>query len=174
MFPNDDDGIHSNESCSSISITESSSSGIESIDDDSLETQSLNSESLIIQSYDSSSSSSSGRRQVIIKPKEETKISPTKRQQRRYRKRLEKHRETPFFREKQLLLKNKSRLHSSNHAHRRSSYEPSESRAETLKRLYDEYSREDVHTDWKPLTFAESRQLCQYALDAYHAKFPSN
>ena len=40
----------------------------------------------------------------------------------------------------------------------------------TLDELYKEYSSENTYQNWKPLSFDQSFELCQYALEKYHKK----
>lgn len=136
-----------------------SSSGVEIIDEESMETHSSDSEPLIIR-YDSPSSSSSPSlysRQVIIKS---TDKSPRRR--RRFRR---KQRKTFSF-EKESI----SQQQSSQFEHHHVSPEQWNRKEDRLKHLFDKYSSEDVHREWTPLTFLESRQLYQYAYDKYHKK----
>lgn len=157
MFPEDQCRSSVHKPHSSIITIDSSSSGIESIDDDSsFDTRSSRSNSSL-------SSSTSSYRPAF-----------SHHYQSRHRKRLQKHRYTPFFHEKQLLLKNKSLLLSSKWTQRRPLSSSSEGPQDHLQRLYDEYSREDVRPDWTPLTTSVSRQLCQYAFDKYNGRLPSN
>jgi hypothetical protein len=60
---------------------------------------------------------------------------------------------------------NRSSSHFSNHKHHQQEYKD-----DRLKRLYDEYSSEQVHQQWKPLALIDSRELYQYALDKYNGK----
>ncbi len=56
----------------------------------------------------------------------------------------------------------------------RSSLERWKHREDRLKRLFDQYSSEGIHREWKPLTFLESRELYQYAFDRYQQTFLPN
>jgi len=147
-----------------------SSSGIDMHEDESLETRSSNSEPRIIRCYSPSLSSSlPSARQVIIRRRNRTVKRP-RRQQRETRRKQRK----TFFSEKELIIKNQSSLHLSKQKHHHSSSEQWEHEQDKLKCLYDEYSSEDVHKNWKPLALTDSRELYQYALDKYHKKSLSN
>ncbi|CAF1231095.1 unnamed protein product [Adineta steineri] len=52
--------------------------------------------------------------------------------------------------------------------HRRTAIDRSEKKKDKLKRLYKEYSDENVYEHWKPLRTQQCSELCQYALDKYH------
>ncbi|CAF0977423.1 unnamed protein product [Adineta steineri] len=52
--------------------------------------------------------------------------------------------------------------------HRRTSIDRSEKKKDKLKRLYKEYSDENLYEHWKPLRTQQCSELYQYALDKYH------
>ncbi|CAF1477367.1 unnamed protein product [Adineta steineri] len=52
--------------------------------------------------------------------------------------------------------------------HRRASINRSEKKKDKLKRLYKEYSDENLYEHWKPLRTQQCSELYQYALDKYH------
>ncbi|CAF1446681.1 unnamed protein product [Adineta steineri] len=52
--------------------------------------------------------------------------------------------------------------------HRRASIDRSEKKKDKLKRLYKEYSDENLYEHWKPLRTQQCSELYQYALDKYH------
>jgi len=139
-------------------------------EDESLETRSSNSEPRIIRCYSPSLSSSLPcARQVIIRRKNKTVKRLNKPPRRLQRETRRKQRKT-FFYEKELITKNQSSLHLSKQKHHHSSSEQWEHEQDKLKCLYDEYSSEDIHRNWKPLALTDSRELYQYALDKYHRK----
>jgi hypothetical protein len=132
---------------------------VDFIDEESTGTHSSDSEPLIIR-YDSASSSPTYSRQVIIRSTDQTVTISNKarrNRRRRFRKRSSK---------KESICENQS----SWNKHRHSSSEQSGRKGDRLKRLFEEYSSEDIHREWKPLTFLESRELYQYAFDKYHEK----
>jgi len=160
--------IHFNQSFRPQALTRvsESSSEIDIIDEESIETHSSDSEPLIIRydNYSSSPSSSPCSRRVIIKSTNQTvTISKQPRGRRKHR-----NRKKPWnkfsYENKSLQYSSKSKHHYS------SSSEQWKYKDDRLKRLFDEYSSEDIHREWKPLTFIESRELYQYAFDKYHKK----
>ncbi|CAF1179864.1 unnamed protein product [Adineta steineri] len=52
--------------------------------------------------------------------------------------------------------------------HRRASIDRSDKKKDKLKRLYKEYSDENLYEHWKPLRTQQCSELYQYALDKYH------
>ncbi|CAF0735827.1 unnamed protein product [Rotaria sordida] len=78
---------------------------------------------------------------------------------------------TKFIQEKELIFKRQSSLLSSKHKHSRSSSDRSENKKEKLKRLYKEYSNEDIDKQCKPLLLKEYYDLYQYAFDKYYRRF---
>ncbi|CAF4197647.1 unnamed protein product [Adineta steineri] len=52
--------------------------------------------------------------------------------------------------------------------HRRASIDRSDKKKDKLKRLYKEYSDENLYEHWKLLRTQQCSELYQYALDKYH------
>jgi hypothetical protein len=140
----------------SLSRGSDSSSGIDIIDEESMEIESSESEPLVIRYHSSPSSPPS--RQVIFKSTDQTKTFSNKPRRRRE---SEMRRE----RRKRFFHKSQDSSHLSNRKHQQC-----EHKDDRLKRLYDAYSSEHVHQDWKPLTLSDSQELYQYAFDRYHRK----
>jgi hypothetical protein len=161
--------IHFNQSFRPQYLTRvgESSSEIDIIDEESIETHSSDSEPLIIR-YDNSSSSSPCSRRVIIKSTNQTVTISKQRQERRKHRNRKKQWNKFSYENKSLQYSSKSKHHYS------SSSEQWKYKDDRLKRLFDEYSSEDIDREWKPLTFIESRELYQYAFDKYHKKYRFN
>jgi hypothetical protein len=159
--------IDFNESFRPQSLTRisESSSGIDIIDEESMETHSSDSEPLIIRYHSSSSSSPECSRRVIINSTDQT-VTISNRSGRRRRRRNREKRWKNNSNEAKSISKNQS-------LHHRSSSEQLKHK-DRLKRLFNEYSSEDIHREWKPLTFLESRELYEYAFDKHHKKSRSN
>jgi len=149
----------------SLTRVSESSSGIDIIDEESMETHSSDSEPLIIRYHNSSSSSECSRR-VIINSTDQT-VTIANRLGRRRRRRNREKRWKNNSNEAKSISKNQS-------LHHRSSSEQLKHKEDRLKRLFNEYSNEDIHREWKPLTFLESRELYEYAFDKHHKKSRSN
>jgi hypothetical protein len=164
--------INVNESFRPRSLTRvsESSSGIDSVDRESTETHSSNSEPLVIRYHSpssSSSASSSCSRRVVINSTDQT-VTISNKPRRRRRNSSKKGKKFPF--EKNSIYKNQSLEYSSKYKQHNSSSERWEHKEDRLKRLFDKYSSENIHREWKPLTFLESRELYQYASDKHNKK----
>jgi len=163
----------------SLTRISESSSGIDIIDEESMETHSSDSEPLIIRYHSPSSSSSSSSsssqcsRRVIINSTDQT-VTISKKSRRRRRRRNRQKRWKNFSNEAKSISKNQSLQHSSTHKHHHSSSEQLKHKDDRLKRLFNEYSSEDIRREWKPLTSLESRELYEYAFDKHHKKSRSN
>ncbi|UJR21747.1 hypothetical protein I4U23_024822 [Adineta vaga] len=176
-------GIYQTKSQSSLHTNDSSSSGIDSIDEDSLDAHSSNSKSLTIRSHNSSmlSSTSPSFRKVILKPRDDKVAILNKQRRPRHRRRNQYRRqrhEQPIkeiLHEKQLMYKNQSLLYISQRDPPRSIAKECESQEEQLKRLYDEYTNENIiRAEWQPLSFSDSRQLYQFVLDKNSKNLTTN
>jgi hypothetical protein len=101
--------------------------------------------------------SSSTDRQVII--------SSTKTRQEHRNRKAQREK---FIREKELIFKRQSSsISKSKHDHHLSS-DRKESKEDKLKRLYNQYSDEDMFKNWKPLLLNDCFDLYQYAFEKYY------
>ncbi|CAF1311822.1 unnamed protein product [Adineta ricciae] len=86
-------------------------------------------------------------------------IRSGKKAKRRAKRRSQRQR---LIQEKELIYKQQSLLLSAGKSQHREEM--------TLDELHKEYSSENPYQNWKPLSFDQSFELCQYALDKYHKK----
>lgn len=150
--------VHQSYRPRSLTRVSESSSGIEIIDE---ETNSSDCEPLVIRYHTppSSSSSSCSSRRVVINSIDQ-RVTITNKRRSRERRQWKK----------SSTEKKRSVRHSSKYTSQYSSSERRDYKGDRLKRLFERYSNEDIHREWKPLTLLESRELYQYADDKHYKK----
>jgi len=164
---------------SSARHSESSSSGVEIIDDESTEEHSPNYQYSNYRPESPTSSESRSRspfsRRVIIRSNDQV-VTHSKRQRRRHPRRHPRPRQQQkqFMYEKNLMYKKRSSVLSSKHKRPSRSTDRWEHKEEKLQRLFDEYSNENIHNEWNPLTQRDYQELYQYAMDKYKEKSRHN
>ncbi|CAF0800750.1 unnamed protein product [Adineta ricciae] len=92
-------------------------------------------------------------------PDQQITIPSGKKAKRRAKRRSQRQR---LIQEKELIFKQQSLLLSAAKSQYREGM--------TLGELHEEYSSEKPYQNWKPLSFDQSFELCQYAWDKYHKK----
>jgi hypothetical protein len=156
-----------------IHVNPQPSSEVDIIDDEPMEEVSSDSGVFIgrysSRSLSKSRSRSPSSRRVVIKSNDRLVITSNKQRRTRTRPSQKTQRQKLIY-EKELISKKQSSLVFPRHKHERSLSDKWEHKDDKLKRLFDEYSNENIHKDWKPLTSRECQELYQYASDKYHEK----
>jgi hypothetical protein len=115
--------------------------------------------------HNSSSSSSSRNRSRSPSTDRRVIISSTKTRQEHHDRKVQREK---YIREKELIFKRQSSSICKSKDHHHSSSNRSESKEGKLKRLYNQYSDEDMFKHWKPLLLNDCFELYRYAFEKYH------